>query len=121
MAHNIFPPLSKEEILKRVEDAWDLSGDFPMPKDAIRCPVCGSKEIQARSWSFFPSPDPNSRIPYRCDISFKCTRCSAVWIHGVAIPKEMYKKHASLEPGKRASVRYSWREVKKILEQQAKD
>ena len=121
MARDIFPSLSKEQILKRVEEAWDLSGDFPMPKDIIRCPVCGSKEIQAQVWAFHRSSTPNiSRIPYRCDIGFKCTRCSAIWTHGVAIPEEMYKKHASLEPGKRASVRYSWREVKKILEQ-AKD
>ena len=114
--HNVFPPLSKDQILKRVEESWDLSGDFPMPKDIIKCPVCGSKEIQARFWAFHLSSDPHSRVPYRCDVSFKCTRCSAIWIHGIAIPEEMYKKHASLEPGKQASKLYRWREVKKILE-----
>ena len=116
MARNVFPSLSKEEILKRAEEAWDLSGDFPIPKDIIRCPVCGSKEIQARYWLFHPSGNPDSRVKYRCDVSFKCTRCSAVWVHGVAIPEELYKKHIS-EPGKQSSMRYSWREVKKILEQ----
>ena len=118
MTRDVFPPLSKEEILKRVEETWDLSGDFPLPKDTIRCPVCGSEEIQVRDWIFHLSADPSvSRVPYRCDVNFKCTRCSAIWTHGIAIPEEMYKKHASLEPGKHASVRYSWREVKKILEQ----
>ena len=120
MVRNVFPPLSKEKILKRVEKAWDLSGDFPLPKGIIKCPVCGSEEIQVRYWAFHPSADPNSRVPYRYDVSFKCTRCSAIWTHGIAIPERMYKKHASLRPGEHASIRYPWRKVKKILEQ-AKD
>ena len=115
MVRNVFPPLSKEEILNRVEEAWDLSGDFPLPKVPIKCPVCGSGEIQARNWIFHLARDPSiSRVPYRCDVSFKCTRCSAVWVHGIAIPEKIYRKHVKTGEKQRG---YYWREVKKILEQ----
>ena len=118
MVQNIFPPLSKEEILKHVKENWDLSGDFPLPQFTVHCPVCGSEEVQLQFVSFHPSREPDtSRVPYRCVVGFKCTRCSAMWAHGIAIPEEMYRKHIPLGAEKQDSKSYTWREVKKILEQ----
>ena len=117
MTQNLFPALDKDETLKRVREAWDLSGDFPVPKFTVRCPICGSEEVQARYWSFH---DANKHyhhaVPYRCDISFKCTRCSAIWEHGIPIPEAVYRRHIP-EPLHYITKTYRWREVKEKLNQ----
>ena len=107
---NIFPSFDPETVLKRVQEKWDLSGDFPLPKWDIRCPVCGSPHVQARNWQF--AYQYNSPTKYRCNVSFKCTECSAVWIHGVVITEEMFRKHVKID---NKPVYYPWREVKEKL------
>ena len=46
--------------------------------------------------------------PYRCDVSFKCCDCSAVWTHGVAIPEAMFTT--------RPASRIPWRQAKALLD-----
>ena len=108
---NLFPALTEDEVLERVEESWDLSGDFPMPKFAVKCPVCGSEEIQARLWQFTHKDSGGAK--YRCNVSFKCTRCSAVWMHGVVIPEEMFRKH--VKENENQAKMYHWREVKEMV------
>lgn len=107
---NIFPSLTPEQIQHNIEQHWDMTRELPYPKFDITC-NCGAKasndEIQARQWSFHHRHGTGSSNPYRCDISFKCTKCSRVWTYGVVVPEEMWRKHANK--------RYHWREAKEIL------
>ena len=67
---------------------WDMSGDFPVPKGDFNC-FCGGKNV-IRQISWMSKSDSPSK--YRCNISFKCTVCSAVFVCGVVVPKVMYEK-----------------------------
>lgn len=112
MKQNIFPAYKPEEVLERVKEYWDFVKGFPIPKKKIRCPVCGSEDIQARNWQFVYKDSGGCK--YRCNVSFKCTVCSNVWTHGVVVPKEIFKMHVKDNPHK--AKLYHWREVRKILE-----
>jgi hypothetical protein len=93
--------LSKEEILERVNSAWNLSGAFPVPKCKVKCPVCRSNDIFIKQCVFFKRKEND----YRADVSFKCTYCSAVWTHGVVVPEKMAK------PMKGS---WSWRKMREV-------
>jgi len=112
---NIFPAYSEEEVLNRVSKAWTIEeGDvFPLPKFVVECPVCKSVDIQARNWQFTLKDSGGNK--YRCNVSFKCTQCSAVWTHGVVIPEIMFRKH--VKGNIHQTKLYHWREVKKLLEE----
>jgi hypothetical protein len=86
---NLFPQFDAQTVQMRVEQYWDLSDKVPIPKFQPTCAVCGSDEILLKSWSFHQRKT-GSHNPYRCDVRFKCTVCSYVWFHGVAVPREMY-------------------------------
>lgn len=90
---DIFPKMTREEILSRVREVWDLDGILPWPHETLNCASCGSGELHPRYWRFFRRQGfPESRVPYRCDVGVKCTRCSLVMVFGVAVPKEVYDR-----------------------------
>lgn len=103
-----FVEVSHDKLLERVQKMWKF-GSLPYPKFEMKCPICGSKEFQVRYWGFHKRPAPH--YPYRCDLWVKCTRCSAVYDFGVAIPKEMFDKW--VKEGE-TSRRVDWREAKEI-------
>jgi len=108
IGHNLTP----EEILRRVSEYWDLSGKFPLTKSNVECPVCRASgdDVIIRLIGF--TVRNAGGMPYRANVSFKCTRCSAVWVHGVVIPEKMAKLHGL---PKRPSKNYHWREILKEI------
>jgi len=102
--------LSEEEIFSRVKEFWDLSGKFPLPRFELRCPICNASDddIILREITF--TVRRAGGIPYRANVSFKCTRCSFTWIHGVPITQEMASIHG-LDKGYARG--YNWREIRK--------
>lgn len=111
MVQDLFPALGEDEVLRRVAERWTIGEDdeFPLPKFEIRCPVCGSAEVQARNWQFVYRDAGGAK--HRCNVSVKCTVCSHVMTFGVVIPERMYKKHLSSVGSKI----YHWREVRERL------
>jgi len=105
--------LSEEQIFERVGKYWSLDGFFPLPKFHVKCPVCGAgdSEIIIREMTF--TVRSGSPRPFRCNVSFKCTRCSYSWVHGVVIPKEMASKHGLPHASAKS---YTWREICKKLQ-----
>lgn len=108
-----FPDLGADEVLDRVGARWDLDQPVPVPiGDWLACPVCRTPEPQPRYWLFLDRS--GHAIAYRCDIGFKCTDCSAVWVHGLAIPERVFRPWR-----KRVGKRIDWREAKQRLEEAA--
>ena len=103
-----FIEIPHDKLLERVQKMWRF-GSFPYPKWEIKCPVCGSNEIQVRNWGFHKKEPPS--YPYRCDLWVKCTKCSHVFEFGVAIPREMFDKWVRKDE---ISKRVDWREAKEI-------
>ncbi len=97
------------KVISKVKEAWDWQSGFPIPTFDIKCPVCGSKELLIRYWTFFIRKEGSSK--FRCDVSFKCTYCSNAWVHGLVIPEELFRLHCIDYRGRR----YLWKEVKDIL------
>lgn len=92
---------------------WDMSGPFPLPRWDMRCPQCGGlhseRQIQGRRWVFHNGPgDRRSKNKWRCDVEFKCRRCSYLFSFGVVVPPEMLAHHVE-------RLEYRWREVHAIL------
>lgn len=105
----LFPDLDPQQILDNVAARWDLSGPFPIPLgDWLACPVCRSAEVQPRYWEWVHLGAEHS-VRARCNVSFKCVACSAVWVHGVALQEDYYRRNA-VQHG-----RVGWREVRKHL------
>ncbi len=107
-----FPSLSKKEVMERVNSFWDFSKGFPFPKTNLSCPVCGHDVLQVRNWGF--AFKDSGGCKYRCNVSFKCTRCSFVWVHGVVIPKDVFDKFV---PKGQYGKSYHWREVKEMIDE----
>lgn len=82
-----FPDVDVEQ---NVAEVWDFTYTVPYPKIQFACPVCRHDQILAKDWKYHKRTDTGSAHPYRCDVAFKCTRCSHVWWHGVRVPKEKY-------------------------------
>lgn len=106
MDEDIFPDLTKEDILSSVREVWDLDGLLPWPKEELKCHTCGNDQLHPRYWRFFKRSD-DSRIKHRCDVGMKCTRCSLSLVFGVAVPEEVYESAPE-----RAHQQLWWRDVK---------
>lgn len=107
-----WPDLDAGQVLAAVEARWDLTGPFPIPRGTwLRCPVCGAGDPQPRYWRFWERSG-TPTIRYRCDVSFKCVDCSALYpTFGVPLPDDYWHQHAR-KPG-----RQIWhREARKIME-----
>lgn len=77
------------DVLHDVNEFWDLTGPLPVPRDdKIRCPVC-SGEPTPRYWQ---PHEVAKEHKWRIDVSFKCSACSLVWLHGVVVSQEYYDR-----------------------------
>lgn len=104
--------LSREEIMRRINEHWDFICGFPIPKFDVKCPICGAHgdDIIIRQYHFFRRE--MGGMKYRCDVWFKCTRCSLTWVHGVVIPESIARMHGLLDG---LAPSYHWREVLKRI------
>lgn len=82
--------LSADEVRERVDARWDCSGEFPVPKWAVRCPCCGATECIIRRVNFHAKHE--ATVPWRSDVGMKCTACSLTFNFGVAITEELYRR-----------------------------
>lgn len=111
---SMFPNLDRDEVLAATEAHWDLAGVIPVPLgDWLTCPVCGDDTPQLRFCRFHGRDGDEPTVPFRCDMSFKCTACAAVWVHGVALSDEAWDRRPS-EHGDRP---IHWRIAERLLGQ----
>lgn len=111
----MFPELDAETVLARTRKCWDLSAPLPLPiGDWLACPVCRAGQPQPRFWRFHIRGDLGHTLPYRCDVSFKCTRCACVWIHGVVLDVEAWER---MHRPRRANSQITWRQAREILQE----
>lgn len=112
----MFPDLEPDDVHRRVDAKWDFTGPLPVPKPGwMRCGFCGSDVIQARHWKRHERR--GGTVRYRCDLSVKCCDCSAVWIHGIAVPDEWWHRYKHLFPG----ARILWRDGLDLLRKHGAD
>lgn len=81
--------LSAEEIHARTSRVWAWRWDRMWPLSGVCCGVCGG-EVVVRYWQFHRRPG-QPTIPWRCDVSVKCTDCAALQVHGVALTRQMWE------------------------------
>ena len=83
------------ELLDAVRHVWNIDQWFPTLKvrcliTEVSCPACKSPNYGIRLWKYHRRPL-SSHTP-RCDVMFKCYRCSMTWCHGVPVPENWYPK-----------------------------
>jgi hypothetical protein len=54
------------------------------------------------------------RHPWRCDVSIKCHRCSAVWAHGLAVTVDQARQYGA-NPITTEAAAYTWRQARDRL------
>lgn len=86
--------------LERTQEAWILD-PLPHPRFDLACPVCkrGSTRfgtVMIRGWKYHDrqTKHANQDRTRRCDVSFKCIECSAVWVHGLVVTERHYQERA---------------------------
>ena len=87
---DLYPEVESDDIIKRIEENWDLDGPLPLPKFVPLC-ICGKQDWHARLWLFWDRSSGgalDNRIMYRCDMSIKCQHCGQVIIFGIPLPLE---------------------------------
>ena len=106
------PHMEVEDELKIIGRKWTIGEEdpFPLPKFTVRCPICGNKHVQLRLIQFIYKTE---GYPYHANVSFRCTRCGAVWNHTIPVPEKMFKLHAQDNPNQ--SIIFTPDEVEKIL------
>lgn len=104
-----------DDVHARVAKRWDFNGPLPQPTPGwLRCPICGDEQPTPRYWRFHQRPA--SSVRWRCDVSFKCTDCSHVWVHGIPLPDAVGEQSGVAE----GSVRHiSRREAERIMKGQS--
>lgn len=113
----LFPNLSADDVLERVNDWWDLTGPLPWPKSRLECPFCAHLNVHAREWRIGArraSDGRPGRVGYRCDLMVKCTVCSAVWAYGIPITRKDANRYGVRGGSDRPAV-YSWREALPLI------
>lgn len=104
---DMFPDLDVEAA---VEATWCMvAGFIPVPRETLRCPQCGHS-VPHLSRMVWHHRAPSERD--RCDVSFKCTRCSLFWTHGVPVSTAAVAGAKDYFGRPEAH----WREVKDTLE-----
>lgn len=87
-----------------VGSAWQVDDvPVPVPRFKPACPVCRGDRVLLRTWHWY---ERGVTARYRCDVSFKCLKCSAVWTHGLALNRSQ----------RRANGKWvEWREGRQLL------
>lgn len=112
--NGLFPGYDVEAVLAATATYWDTSGPIPVPRPGwLACPVCRHRTVQPRYWRFFRRP--HATIPGRCDVSFKCVGCAAVWTHGVALDDDTYIRMTTSRK-RPPNGRIGWREARQLLD-----
>lgn len=84
--------MNLETVLAATNRRWDLRPALVIPRDGwLLCPICGNGMPRIRFWRYHRR-EQSETTPYRCDISFKCTDCAFVWLHGVVISEEHWER-----------------------------
>ena len=109
LTKRLFPEISRDTVLKRIEENWDFTYGIPLPKFDLICPICKSSEVMARAWKYHKRVG-SKTSPYRCDFSAKCTRCSFVMTWGVLLTLDQYE-----HPNWTEKSMWTWRRVQKKL------
>lgn len=94
---------------------WQID-PLPVPLFDLACPVCrrGSTRfgtVLLRSWSYHSrghAASNHDRLR-RCDVSFKCTECAHVWVHGLVVPEQHYQARAQQKR------QWHWREGRDLI------
>lgn len=109
----LFPSLTAGQVHAATAARWDLSGALPVPRPGwLACPVCGCETVQPRFWRWHVRSG-GPTVVGRCDVSFKCCDCAAVWVHGVAVPDGHV---VAPEMRRRLNRQIQWRDARKMLE-----
>lgn len=83
--------------LEKTLNQWIIE-PIPTPRFEVACPVCSlssaGKHILIRQWRYHrrATKYASQHNTYRCDVSFKCTGCSFVWVHGLVVPHDHYER-----------------------------
>lgn len=110
----LFPELDPDQVLAATVRRWDLDGPLPVPRPGwLCCPVCGCSVVQPRYWRWHVRSGAPT-VAGRCDVSFKCCDCAAVWVHGVAIPEGIFETRKLR--GK-LTRQIHWRDARVMLEE----
>ncbi|MGI9085385.1 MAG: hypothetical protein ACR2FE_08835 [Aeromicrobium sp.] len=87
-----------------VGSAWQVDGTpLPVPRFQPTCFSCDGKDVLLRSYHYF---DRGITSRFRCDVTFKCLTCSAVWTHGLAIQPSQRKNNGHY---------VEWRQARELL------
>jgi hypothetical protein len=90
IGHNMTPG----RIEKAIDEFWDRSEIFPVPRCSIGCPICECQKTFIKDWMFFEKElKPGA---FRADIQFKCPKCSHVFKFGVNIPPETFQRAGAI-------------------------
>ena len=110
----MFPDLTADQVLDATRTRWDLTGPVPTPKPGwLACPVCSCDVVQPRWWRFHQRTG-SPTVPWRCDVSFKCTSCAHVWVHGLVLDADAWARRADARTTGR---HITWRRARQLLEQ----
>jgi hypothetical protein len=81
-------------IKNSIDAYWDRTTIFPVPKFKVKCPQCETdlpQNILLKHWSYFQKDDVRvAERAHRCDVYFKCMRCSSVFWFGVNVSQETW-------------------------------
>lgn len=100
-------------VLAATRRHWDLDVPLPVPVgDWLACPVCRSAGPRIRWWRYHLRGK-SETTPYRCDVSFKCVECGAVWMHGVVVPVEHWDRRPFPHRDRQT---IAWRHGRELIE-----
>lgn len=100
---------SSDDVHEQVNKSWKwVKGFIPVPKFTITCPECSHDKIQLSNISYSKRGD--SKHPYRAEPSFKCTKCSFFWTHGIVCSEDVFRKGT----GDKKRLTWRWREVREV-------
>lgn len=91
-----------DAVEQAVLEVWTFESGFPTIRDDadVSCGYCGGR-LLIRWWRYFAKEDRHKNIttPYRCDVSTKCCRCSALGTFGVVVPRDVWENLDPRVPG----------------------
>lgn len=107
----LFPDGHADGMQQRVRAFWNLDYPLPTPHEPIVC-KCGGVMV-CKQWWFHDRTKTGTSDPWRCDVQTKCIDCSAVTVHGVAVPESMWRKRPRPNPPRDKWI--YWRQAKAVL------
>lgn len=80
-----------DDVEAAVLEVWDFSRTYPTvrPDAQVTCGMCNG-DLLVRWWRYFTKNQKGVSTPYRCDVSVKCCRCSALHTFGIVVPRDVW-------------------------------